>query len=286
MTTELFSNNAATTLTSSPTTGATSFTVASSTGFPAAVTGTSQFRVIIGTEIITVTNVAGTTWTCVATTAAHTSADVVTHILTTAGLGNFVDGKIATQATMDSSTYAPTLGPRPVYLDAYNAFFLSAGAWVATQGTTGTTLTAQATAGASVMAVTSGASFVNGTSIITNPGAATQQIYKVTAGGGTTSLTVTPNIVTTLASGATILPLWTNTTHLTNPEGMSSWGYWAVNAKNADGSYVLTDPGPSRPVVLLGDSWAAQLGTNFAGPFVSLWCLKSGLSTESYSPVE
>jgi len=96
MTTELFSDNAATTLTSSPSSGATSFTVASSTGFPAAVTGTSQFRIIIGTEIITVTNVSGTTWTCVATAAAHTSADVVTHVLTAASLGNFVDGKVAT----------------------------------------------------------------------------------------------------------------------------------------------------------------------------------------------
>jgi hypothetical protein len=160
--------------------------------------------------------------------------------------------------------YAPTIGPRPYYLNAYNAFFLSAGAWVTGQGTTSTTLTAQATAGASVMAVTSGASFINGTSIITNPGTATQQIYTVTAGGGTASLTVTPNIVTTLASGATVLPLWTNSTHLTNPEGMSSWGYWAVNAKNPDGSYVLTDPGATRPVVILGDSWASQLGANFA----------------------
>lgn len=163
-----------------------------------------------------------------------------------------------------SSTYAPTLGPRPVYLDAYHNFFNAAGAWVATQGTTSTTLTAQATAGAAVMAVTSGASFVNGTSIITNPGTPTQQIYKVTAGGGTASLTVTPNIVTTLASGATVLPLWTNSSHLTNPEGMSAWGFWAVNAKKADGTYALTDPGTTRPVVLLGDSWASQLGANFA----------------------
>jgi len=110
MTTELFSDNAATTLTSSPTTGATSFTVASSTGFPAAVTGTSQFRVIIGTEIITVTNVSGTTWTCVATAAAHTSADVVTHVLTAASLGNFVDGKITAQHTTDNGFYARRRG--------------------------------------------------------------------------------------------------------------------------------------------------------------------------------
>jgi hypothetical protein len=105
MPTELFTDNAATTLTSSPALGATSFTVASSTGFPAAVAGVSQFRVIIGTEIITVTNVSGTTWTCVATAAAHTSADVVTHVLTAAALGNHVDGKIAAQAVTDSSTY-------------------------------------------------------------------------------------------------------------------------------------------------------------------------------------
>jgi len=51
--------------------------------------------------------VAGTTWTCVATSAAHTSTNAVTHVLTTAGLGNFVDGKIATQAAADSSAYAP-----------------------------------------------------------------------------------------------------------------------------------------------------------------------------------
>jgi len=108
MTTELFSDNAATTLTSSPTSGATSFTVASSAGFPAAVTGTSQFRVIIGAEIITVTNVAGTTWTCVATSAAHASADVVTHVLTAASLGNFVDGKVATAIPGAWTAYTPT----------------------------------------------------------------------------------------------------------------------------------------------------------------------------------
>jgi hypothetical protein len=106
MTIELLSDNAATTLTSSPASGATSFTVASSTGFPAAVTGTSQFRVIIGTEIVTVTNVSGTTWTCVATSAAHSSADVVTHVLTASSLGNFVDGKIGGPWTAWAPTFS------------------------------------------------------------------------------------------------------------------------------------------------------------------------------------
>lgn len=88
MATELFADNAATTLTSSPIAGATSFTVASSTPFPAAATGVSQFRVIIGTEIVTVTNVSGTTWTCNALAAGHTSGDAVTAIVTSAALGN------------------------------------------------------------------------------------------------------------------------------------------------------------------------------------------------------
>jgi hypothetical protein len=85
---ELFADNATTTLASSPSAGATSFTVASSSGFPAAVTGTSQFRVLIGTEIVTVTNVSGTTWTCTALAAGHTSGDAVSQVVTAAGLGN------------------------------------------------------------------------------------------------------------------------------------------------------------------------------------------------------
>jgi hypothetical protein len=111
MTSELFADNAVTSLASSPSAGATSFTVAASGGFPAAVTGVSQFRVIIDTEIVTVTNVSGTTWTCVALAAGHATAVPVTHVITAAGLGNHVDSKIAAEHTTErayqSSMYAP-----------------------------------------------------------------------------------------------------------------------------------------------------------------------------------
>ena len=100
MSTELFSDNAATTLASSPAIGATTFTVTSSSAFPAAVTGVSQFRVIIDTEIVTVTNVTGTTWTCEALAVAHTAAVPVTHVITAAGLGNHVDTKVAAEAVI------------------------------------------------------------------------------------------------------------------------------------------------------------------------------------------
>jgi hypothetical protein len=72
--------------------------------------------------------------------------------------------------------------------------------------------------------VSSGASFTNGAVIITNPGTTTQQQYKVTARGGTTTLTVTP-AVTTLATGSAVTPLWTNASHLT-AEGYSAFSRW------------------------------------------------------------
>jgi len=78
---ELFVDGAvATTLTSSPGIGATSFTVASSAGFPAASSAAvppTQSRCLIGSEMVTVTNVAGTTWTVLPTTTAHSSGDAV-----------------------------------------------------------------------------------------------------------------------------------------------------------------------------------------------------------------
>lgn len=89
---ELFADNASTTLTSSPAIAATSLTVASSTGFPVAsnvAVPPTQFRVLIGTEMVTVTNVAGLTWTCNALVAAHTSADAVTQIVFAADLAAF-----------------------------------------------------------------------------------------------------------------------------------------------------------------------------------------------------
>jgi len=109
---ELWADNAATTLTSSPGVAATSFTVTSSTPFPAAVTGVSRFRVIIGTEIVTVTNVSGTTWTVAATAASHTSGDAVTHVVTAASLAglqypeNAIAPAAADYETFPRNTYA------------------------------------------------------------------------------------------------------------------------------------------------------------------------------------
>ena len=105
---DLFANAANTTLTANMLAGATSLTVTSSTPFPAASAATGQFRVIIDSELFTVTNVAGTTWTVTpgtegTTQAAHASGAPVTAIVTAAAL--------ATKANASSLGPIATLTP-------------------------------------------------------------------------------------------------------------------------------------------------------------------------------
>lgn len=87
-----FTNNATTTLSGALTSGATSLTVASAATFPAA----GDFTIIIDSEIMLVTGVAGTTFTVTraqegTSAAAHASGATVTHILTAAALTAFRD---------------------------------------------------------------------------------------------------------------------------------------------------------------------------------------------------
>ena len=71
-----FANNAATTLASSISSGATSFSVASASGFPT-LGGSDHMYVTIDTEVVKVTAVSGTTFTCDATSSGHSSGDTV-----------------------------------------------------------------------------------------------------------------------------------------------------------------------------------------------------------------
>ena len=71
-----FSNNAVTTLSASISLGATSFTVASSSTFPT-LNGSDWTYVTINSEVIKITAISGTTFTCKATTGAHTSSSSV-----------------------------------------------------------------------------------------------------------------------------------------------------------------------------------------------------------------
>jgi len=141
------------------------------------------------------------------------------------------------------------------YLDIYRDFIT--GIWVTGQLNVATTLTSAATAGTNTINVASGVNYPNGCILSVDGGTATQQQYKITAGGGTTTLTVTPNIVTTLADGSSINTLWSDQAHLQDWEAL---GYFMMNALRPDGSDVIQDPG-SQPVVLLGNSWYVGAGT-------------------------
>lgn len=114
MAVELLGNLGESTLSAAITsTSATTLTVTSATPFPAAVTGTSQFRVIVDSELMIVTNVSGTTFTVTrgaegTTAATHSSLAPITHVITAAVLaaigvpaGAGGAGKVLTSGSAD-----------------------------------------------------------------------------------------------------------------------------------------------------------------------------------------
>jgi hypothetical protein len=173
-------------------------------------------------------------------------------------------------------------GPEPIYLDSFSQFFPTTGQWVTGQGTTATTTTSSVAAAATVIPVTSGASFPNGTTIILKAGTAQQQIVKVSSGGSTTSLTVTPALTTGLANGETVSPLWQDTQHLKDGQGLKAFAYWVAHSTRPDGTPTFTDPG-ARPVVIFGNSWttpakAADWTAGFATALPTATIVNLGVS--------
>jgi hypothetical protein len=179
------------------------------------------------------------------------------------------DGKLLASAIpeyLEEESLSNTIGtavagkvdavPTPIYLDSYTKFFPSpASVFVTGQTNIATALTAAAAQGATSLAVASGAGLLNGVTLVTNPGTADQQILTITAGGGTSALTVSPALKVALPNGAPIAPLWKDEGHLSEPAGWKQFGYWLAHSKRPDGSLTFQDPG-TRPVVWLGNSWA------------------------------
>jgi hypothetical protein len=93
MPTELFSNAPVTTLAANVGASDTTLVMATGEGFPTAVPGVSQFRVLVESEILIVTATSGPTFTVTrgaedTTAAEHNAATVVTHIVTAGSLLN------------------------------------------------------------------------------------------------------------------------------------------------------------------------------------------------------
>ena len=102
-----FANNAATTLASSISSGATSFSVASASGFPT-LGGSDHMYVTIDTEVVKVTAVSGTTFTCDATSSGHSSGDTVEIRVSANATADQSNAEIKTAYEANSDTNAFT----------------------------------------------------------------------------------------------------------------------------------------------------------------------------------
>ena len=85
-----FSNNAVTTLSAGISAGATSFTVVSASTFPTLSAGDWTY-VSLTNEVVKVTAISGTTFTCVATSGAHSSGVTVELRMTAELLNDFAE---------------------------------------------------------------------------------------------------------------------------------------------------------------------------------------------------
>ena len=107
---EQFCNDPGTTLSAAITsTGATSLTVTSSTGYPS----TGNFRIRIDSELMLVTGVSGTTWTVTrgiesTTAAVHSNGALVYHVLTSGALAAIRanQSQVGATASLPSTTVA------------------------------------------------------------------------------------------------------------------------------------------------------------------------------------
>ena len=84
----VFSNNAVTTLSASISAGVTQFSVVSNSGFPT-ISGSNYTYLTVGEEVVKVTGISGTTFTCDATSSSHASGDNVELRMTSQLLNDF-----------------------------------------------------------------------------------------------------------------------------------------------------------------------------------------------------
>lgn len=157
-------------------------------------------------------------------------------------------------AAVDATTKVRT--PRIHHLDSYNRFF-GGGKWITGQATAATTTTASVSAGVSVIPVASAIGLLAGVQLLVAEGTAEQKIYTVVSVAGS-DVTISGTTAYAISNGATITPLWTNSSHLT-AAGYRAFAYFIANAQTNEGAYVIT--GTTPKVTYLGNSWISQGGS-------------------------
>ena len=135
-----FSNNAVTTLSASISSGATSFSVASASLFPT-LSGVDWTYITIDGEVIKITAISGTTFTCDATSTSHSSGVNVELRMTAELLNDFAeDSDIYTHPTGEGDKHIPAGGATDQYLK-----YTSSGTAVWSTVTAGVNLTSATT---------------------------------------------------------------------------------------------------------------------------------------------
>jgi hypothetical protein len=171
------------------------------------------------------------------------------------------DPASSTRTQLDAHLDARAAAPKLHYLDSYTRFFRDPSyIWQSGQGNTATTASATAAAGATTLNVTSVTGLSAGVVIVTGAGTAQMQQRRIASVAGST-LTLDAALTYSVASGATVSPLWTNDRHLTH-EGYVAFGYFIANAKDNAGQYVIQ--GTTPKVTYLGNSWVDQDGPAYS----------------------
>lgn len=163
------------------------------------------------------------------------------------------------QARAQGDRRYPVVGLRPFYLALYERFFPAGYTFLpaSTPNTlVTTTTTALVASGQTVIPVTDGTLFLDGIVIVLKAGTAQQTLHKVASGGGTNSLTITPALTSSLPNGSTFAALWIHPVH-PSPEGIKAIAYWMMDQRRADNTRVIQDPGTTRPVTFLFNSWGS-----------------------------
>ena len=131
-----FFNDVGSALASNCTSSATTITVASSAGYPG---GTTKFVILIGSELMLVTGVSGTTWTVTrgvegTTAAAHTAGDAIYGVLSAAALLQFLLSSDGIVAIAGGNSFGPLFPLTPPDSGSFSLYNNSGGSLDSSQG--------------------------------------------------------------------------------------------------------------------------------------------------------
>lgn len=295
--TEIYTNNATTTVTNGGTTatsGSQTWTVASSATFPAAATGSTQFHVgdpAAPSELIAVTNVSSNTWTVTrgaesTTPVAHAQGFTVASVITAGGLNGLLSGASGPLAVTSGGTGGTAVTAYAVVTGGTSAS--TALQTVSGLGSSGQVLTSQGAGALPQWSAIGTAASVSGTVAILNGGTGQgsanagfnalspmttlgDTIYGGASGAGTRlagGTTATKMFYTQTGTGnASAAPAWGTIASADMPAGTTS----AQGALQLDGTAANIQP-VSTSASAGGNGKAADSGhVHAVGLYASPW---------------